>query len=395
VTSAVLTPFTHSAATPAGTNTWVKKVLPVGQISYKGRLLEFTPDYLKGLAEAFTSQAYDQVPFQLAPGDNSHTNDPERYRGQITAMDARPDGLYVTLSATEAGSQIIRENPQLGVSARIVEDYDRADGKFYPAAVQHVLGTLDPRIPGLGTWSAIEAANAGDQMRTLDLSGYEFAGETKEGTMPDLNPEQQARLATLLDIPADRLAALVEGLAAPELTDAELQALAGTPSSSEDVMSDEELDELMAAAAELEESGQLEGASLSGGDEALMAIELATARADQNAIELSAIRAKLDNEEFLSERRRLADAGVPPYITDLATDLLKGSGHVVELSNGKAADAGAIMRRVLNAVGKLSGMLDLSFEEGSVHDEPAGAAAGDAASHRSQVVSLFKQQTGL
>ena len=41
------------------------------------------------------------------------------------------------------------------MSARIVEDYARSDGKFFTAAVQHVLGTLDPRIP--------DSAVAGDR----------------------------------------------------------------------------------------------------------------------------------------------------------------------------------------------------------------------------------------
>lgn len=54
------------------------------------------------------------------------------------------DGLYVTAQLTERGEAVLRDNPYLGVSARIVEQYRRADGKFYPAAMQHVLATLDP-----------------------------------------------------------------------------------------------------------------------------------------------------------------------------------------------------------------------------------------------------------
>jgi hypothetical protein len=43
------------------------------------------------------------------------------------------------------------------------------------SAVQHVLGTLDPRIPRLGPWQAIEASNGGDLV--IDLSGETFDRE--------------------------------------------------------------------------------------------------------------------------------------------------------------------------------------------------------------------------
>ena len=122
MTSAVLTPFYRSRAVELGNRLWRKKVLPVGDVEYKGRTLHFTLDYLKGLAGAFTAKAYDQVAFQLADAQNTHTNDPERFRGDFVAMEAEPDGLWVTLKPTEAGDKVLKENPELGVSARIVED---------------------------------------------------------------------------------------------------------------------------------------------------------------------------------------------------------------------------------------------------------------------------------
>lgn len=173
--ASILTPMTFSNAIQLSNRLWRKKVLPVGDIEYQGRQLHFTRPYLEGLASAFRDRAYDAVSFQLAPGDNSHTNDPERHRGLVTDMTVESDGLYVTVSPTERGERVLTENPYLGVSARIVEQYARSDGKFYPAAVQHVLGTLDPRIPGLGAWQPVDMANSG--AITIDLSGYSFAGE--------------------------------------------------------------------------------------------------------------------------------------------------------------------------------------------------------------------------
>jgi hypothetical protein len=164
--SAVLTPITADAAVELANRVWVKKVLPVGDIRYRDRILHFTKSYIDELARAFRAGAYDQVPFQLADSGNAHTNDPERYAGQIVDAEARPDGLYIKVRTTQRGEAVLSQNPNLGVSARIVENYDRADGTFFPQALQHVLGTLDPRITGLGAWQAIEASNTGEAHMT-------------------------------------------------------------------------------------------------------------------------------------------------------------------------------------------------------------------------------------
>lgn len=70
-----------------------------------------------------------------------------------------------------------------------MEGYDRADGRHYPAAVQHVLGTLDPRIPALGDWQPVDFSNGYDDgpEHLIDLSNLTFAGEDapQKGTEPD------------------------------------------------------------------------------------------------------------------------------------------------------------------------------------------------------------------
>jgi hypothetical protein len=173
--SLVLTPFTTGRPIELAGGLWRKKLLPVGEVAHQGRTLKFTPAYLHALAAAFRARAYDQVPLQLAGADNRHTNDVERTAGQVVAMDADEDGLWITAAVTDRGQGVLATNPELGVSARIVEDYARSDGKYFPAAIQHVLGTLDPRIPGLGAWRAVEAANeaeraeqAGQEQRAAD-----------------------------------------------------------------------------------------------------------------------------------------------------------------------------------------------------------------------------------
>jgi len=181
----VYTPLDPGNAVELANNLWRKRVLPVGQIEYQGRTLHFTPAYLRGLANAFKSRAYDQVAFQLADSANTHTNDPERFRGTITDMTVESDGLYVTLDPTPRGEAILRENPYLGCSARIVEQFQRGDGAYFPAAVQHVLGTLDPRIPALGPWQPVNLSN--ESGIVIDLSGSSWAGEPGSLTDVELN----------------------------------------------------------------------------------------------------------------------------------------------------------------------------------------------------------------
>ena len=184
MTGLVLTPFTAAEAVELGNRLWRKRLLPVGEIDYKGRTLKFTRGYLGQVVKAFQDRAYDQVPFQLADAQNTHTNDPERTRGEIAEMVVRDttactwNGLWIRLKPTDNGDKVLRENPNLGVSARIVEGYERADGKKFPAAIQHVLGTLDPRIPGLGPWQAIEAASPVPDT-VLDLSASTFARRSR------------------------------------------------------------------------------------------------------------------------------------------------------------------------------------------------------------------------
>ena len=528
MTAAVLTPFTASEAVELGNRMWRKRVLPVGDVEYKGRLLHFTRDYLGQLVAAFQSRAYDQVPFQLADAANTHTNDPERTRGEITGMELGDDGLYITAELTPDGEKVLAANPKLGVSARIVEDYARSDGSRFPAAIQHVLGTLDPRIPGLGAWQAIEAASPVPDT-VIDLSGYSFAGDEPvelgrpwlpskeywagvgashgnpppdrggsdeekaashiadakkasamgmhdaaashlarassltsdpatqaqintvgkgaagvaltagkgaafhlagdtpdifEGAdgMPDLNgvtDEQRALIAQLLELPADQLEALAAG--GVVVTQEELEALTGPQDSNGEGEDSEDEDDIAAQVAAMSDEefaavlaefeaeggdggtpgftpnympeGEPVGASLSA--EAQFAIDLAVARQEETARELAVVTARLREEDYQAEKRKLADLGVPPYITELARPVLEGIGRTVELANGKTADAGQIMRKVLTEYAQQARLLDLDVELGSPMDEPEDAIRDQAGQTRGELVDRFKQMTGL
>jgi hypothetical protein len=451
MTAAVLTPFTAGEAVELGNRLWRKRVLPVGDVEYKGRTLHFDRDYLGRLVSAFKDRAYDQVPFQLADSQNTHTNDPERTRGEITAMELGDDGLWITAQLTEDGEKVLAANPRLGVSARIVEDYQRSDGKFFSRAVQHVLGTLDPRIPGLGAWEAIEAASPVPD-KVFDLTAESFtdlatpkeqrkaekaqrraakaaakqtdtasetAGADPEGgaamaDLGNLTDEQRERLAKLLDLPDDTLDALAAG--GSVLTADELDALTAPDGGGDGELSDAELDELVAAAQEMGAAGLLEdeeGATADPGyapeqerepvaaglaaDEYAFEINLANARAEETQRELAMIQARLKEQDFLAERDRLFhNFGVPPYVTDLARPLLEGAGHVVEMANGKSVDAGQVVRKVMAEMAELGGLRDLGGTElGTRMDEPEGVRQEEAEQSRQALVTNFKSMTGL
>jgi hypothetical protein len=370
-----------------------KKILPIGTLEYRGRTLKFDKDYLGNVVTAFKQRAFDSVPFQLAGDDNSHTNAVDRTAGTFVDLELGEDGLYGYLSATEKGSQIIRDNPDLPVSVKIIEDYERNDGKSttkYPAALAHVLATWGPRVSGLGNWS--EVVFSDDDGPVTDLSALAFtpdgvtdqenpaaSGTTKkeEGTpVPVITDEQQAALNTL----APLFAELMKNQGSPEgapqppadqkPTEPVKPTLTAVPAPPADDKKDDEPVPVAAIAASQDEDDDKHI------DLAL--VELRTAR-DRQAIELAEIKAERDAEKWRYEREQLVrDYGIPPAVVALAEPLLKGARHSVELSDGTSVDAGDVVRNVLHTVAKTYGKaVDLSGPKGTEHDHSDGA--GDAA----------------
>src|ERR1039458_3840119 len=100
------------------------------------------------LAQSFKDGAFDQVAFQLATDGNEHTADPERFRGQIRGLIPTDTGLDALIETTDAASDLIKTNPKLGVSCRLVPERENA-GKKFKLALEHVLGTLNPVVTGM------------------------------------------------------------------------------------------------------------------------------------------------------------------------------------------------------------------------------------------------------
>lgn len=417
--TALLTPLEFGAARQLGATLWRKQLLPLGEINYKGRRISFNREYLTDLVQAFRDKAYDTVPLQFADSANSHTNDPERRRGTVRDLELTDDGLDVLVEVAPETARHLSQYPDLGVSARIVEAYERADGRFFKGAVQHVLATLDPRIPGMRPWQAVEAAN-GDDGPVIDLTVTESTtpdpatapaapdapqAQEKEAGMA-FTDEQEARLKALLDLPKDQFDALITAKAQDEDTE-DGQGDDGQDDGAEDTLTDAQLEQLLAeidtesaavdAQTETAEERELEPAGAALTAEAQAAIDLANARAEETAAELRRMRNQLDRATYEKERDHYQRVlGIPARITDLARPLLEGSGRTVELANGKHEDAGAIVRKLLGEVGKTFQQLGMDVELGNAEGaDTERAAAEQADTDRADLVKRYRSLTGI
>lgn len=431
----VLTPVDNTPAIELGNGTWRKQILPVGWLNYddgvQKRLLNFTPAYLRNLVAAYKAKAFDAVPFQLADAKNAHNNDPERTAGQIIGLDADDQGLYATVSSTERGTQLLKDNPNLGVSVRIVEEHERADGRGstkYPAALQHVLATWAPRIAGMAPWQAVACADESEG-RVLDLSALVFTAgapdpertapiepggtETREdGRMPDLTTEEKAALSAILaklagdggSAPAAPAPTAPTGAApaGPTQPVAPLTVVPNPPAAPATEAPGAQFtpEELVAMAAATPPAGGSvapAGTELpiaaSDEDGAARAVELATLRLehDASAVELAHVRNELAEARWLRERQELTERlGLPPALVALAEPVLRGTGNAVELSQGAPTEplraqreqAGRVMREVLAAMATTYGrLIDLSGPIGSAQD--VGQATAEQAARDS------------
>lgn len=353
MTIAIQTPFREESSVELSRalNLFRKQVLPKRSIDYKGRTITFDDAYLTDLAKAFNDRAFDQVPFQLAGADNAHTLDPERTRGEVKGFELTAEGLDAIVQLTDEGAEVVRTNPKLGISARIVEGLKRADGKEFGRAVQHVLGTLDPRVTGLKPWEAIALSNS--DLEVIDLTNLSYP--TKEATVPEdpKTPTISDENRAAFDAYMTELVALMD----PSKTDPAKPAPKVDEPTEDEI--DAELNRMMA------EAMAEDGASLSN-DAAGMDLVNVQLAAQRSALDET--RAELDLARFEKEKGELIAKGIPPAMVDLAMPLLLGKDHTIDLSNGSTVDAGEVVRKLL---GECEGIVDFSKETVPVPGGPA------------------------
>lgn len=318
-----------------------KQILPLKSINYTAKdgsrqKIDFTREYLTDLAN---NKAVDKIGFLLADKDNGHTMDPERWRGEVAAMEVREDGLYgkIVFPSPEAAKAVL-DNPDLGVSARIRESVPKADGRTLSRGIIHVLGTLDPQIDGMSSW------------QTADLS--------TETDVLDLSTEEYEDMATkkVKDL-ADYTEADIEAM-----TEAELDEFLSTYVPELESYTSEDTDEDEGDEPKAESEREKVGADMSNkGHED---IELANQRADAATRRANEALKRVAEAEWREERNGFIAAGVPPHALDLAAPVLnRADDMVIDLSNTDEADVNVseVVRGLLTA---LKGSIDLSNEEG-------------------------------
>lgn len=413
----ILAPLDLSSATQTGPRTYRKQLLRKGTIHYprqggKTQRVDFTDQYLMDLAAAFRAGAYDNVPFVLAGADNAHTLDPTRFRGWLKAVEVTPEGLDGLLELSADAAELVdRTGGKLGVSLRI-KPTQHVDGRTYPQAINHVLGTLDPRLQGptlgLRAWEPLDLS-AEDDGDVLDLMGAPY----QEGsTMPKM-----LDLSALTDDQLDSLHtwAAVHQLDLSDQDDAPDDAEVVTPSALEDEPADNEPSLLEDADDEdkpEDDDPDDDGEGITDAElDALIDAELADMGADVGlstpddadddpdwgGLDLSGVDHGTDGDERVADRREnarmrgelavrdYAAAGVPAYLLDLARPILNLSdddNDALDLSNpatDEQVDVRGIVRDMLDAV---KGTIDLSGEQGHGHDEaedqPGGTDLADA-----------------
>lgn len=407
--TALQLPPERSPAKRAGRTLFRKLVLPVGKLDVRGRQLDFTPQVLAELKQTFEERAMDQVPFVLANEANEHTDDPDRFRGEVQALEVADDGLYATVETTDRGTALLADNPKLPVSVRAFPpELGRAGGRW---VLGHVCGTLDPVAKGMGGWAAVDAS---EDVQVLDLSGGAFvpsgggvsdSGVAEQGSSTAEAPgvEQRKLLERFRDFlsgDGGKDAADTGGAAASAADETKGESKdtsKGTGAGeSGDQVTDAEIDRVLTALlADADGDGDGENGSDGGDDtgseegdsqegEAAAAdrepvaataskdaaVELANSRLATVEATLSAERAERAKERFADYRRELVEDGVPPSMVELARPVLEHpSAGPVELSNGTRHDVQDTVRKLLDAA---RGTVELS-ERGSAVGQDADA----------------------
>jgi len=370
-----------------------KQILPEDTIRYDSngttRKIKFDSAYLADCVKSFRSKAIDQTCFQLANSDNSHGRDfdPERQRAEVVDMatyDELPEdvkasvegkrGLYAKIKFWDRdAAKVVENNPRLGVSARVRENFLRADGTMVKRAVIHVLGTIDPRVTGMGDWQAADLSYDAGNGNVLDLSEqhYEGVGNTM--------PNKKADTVTLDHIPSDDE---IEAM-----TDAELDAFLaagqealdndatlGGPDDDDDDDSDDDSDD-----DDSDDGLDAElGTKPSGpAGPAREPVEASLTSAQRNAIDLANAQAAQANQrandalrrqaaaEFREYRAELVNAGVRPADVDLCEQVLtRPSDMVIDLSNEGGDDDLNVTKIIKTLLESHKGDVDLAAEQG-------------------------------
>lgn len=380
----LLTPVDHKASTVVdlATKRYRKQLLKDCVINYEGRQIVFDRKFMTDLSNSFKDNAFDAVPLQLADAKNTHTDDVERTGGHLVDVELTADGLDGIFELNPRGVAVLQDhNNKVGVSASIVQQLSRADGKNYPVAIKHVLATADPRLNGLRPWQDVNLANDPAITETIDLSAEAYPGET-EGKMSDTKTKAEGLVS--LQLTAEQAKGLLElATENEELKKLDLKAEDFEEVPEEDgTKGDDEKVTPPAKADPVEDKTTALGLTA----DATAAIELARSTAEAAKTEVLNLTAQLRKANIDGEIKSFQDRGLSPIILDLARPLLEAAPTTIDLANGETKDPGALVRNLLDEVINLSRDGLAVIELGVT----SGVFAGSAETHEAQLTGQLE-----
>lgn len=321
-----------------GSGLWKKQILPVRKVNYKGRVLDFNQRYFTELSNSFKRRAFDQVPTQIADSNNKHNNDPRNTGGELVDLAVESDGLYGIFRPNKVGAEVLANNPKIGVSARILEGYQRSDGASFGKALQHVLLTVDPHIPNLKPWQEVAELSADEQPDdTIDLSS-----ETEEEAK--MVPKAQTKTKAGEPGEGDE-----EGVTLSRDEYTLFQEMAAERAIALEFTSDLQPEDV-ADPEDEEDEDEEDGSTAEPG--ALPESVRLTMEAQSNQIlELTNQARQREVDHAVLELRR---EGLAPAIVEAARPLLGLDDHTVELANGEGLDVGQAVRGLLETITELA-----------------------------------------
>ena len=346
-------PTTKVRDKSTGKTYYKKQILREGTFDYKlpdGEKikLDLTAGNLKKYVDAFKSKAYDEVPFQFG-----HTNAHDKRGGTVVQVEHIPGkGVDAYFELDAKAQEYVEKYPNFGVSPRLVLDVDRADGKKFEGAIQHVAGTVVPRLNGMSPWQRVELSENEDtdsSTPVIDLSTETIAVERDrkviDVTTPQKTEEGEQKVFTLSQEEYDFF-----------------------------TKQKKEYDEFMKNVT----GGQNETppATVELSEDAKAQIAAAKSSADSALAGLAAMREKAIADSWKAQRALLLSQGVPPAALDLADPVMTSSEtQVFDLSTPdgeKKVDARTVM---LSQLELMKGTIDLGGEKG--HGISDGEGPGD------------------
>lgn len=381
---------TDLAATGEPLTYW-KQILHEGQIHYDGKVINCNRKYLQDLIASFNAGEVQQTMFQLANPLNGHGHDydPERQRAVAKELRlARPGeqpGLYAKLEFfNKRAAKSVRENPGLGVSARIRENFvNTRTGKFVRRAIVHVLGTIDPRVTGMQPWQPVDLSSY-DSGVVVDLSRSEYLGvkmakkdKTADLSAPTIDLDKPLTAEMIAALTDDELEELLANSAS--ISDADLDSDTDDDDDDDDDDSDDTDSDDDSDDTDDTDTDEPDGdTNLSRSAQRQIDLANASAR-EANARATEALRRAAD-ADWSRERADYLAAGVPPVLLDLAAPILnRPDSFEVDLSNEggkvKSVNVGEIFRKFLD---ETKGTIDMSNESGHGGGWQQGDADPDA-----------------